>query len=156
MELPTEGTIVSSSYNEEFNVTQWTLSNGAQVASRPTDFQTDRIVLVQLEKGESLGARPRHRVAKTNELAYYGCNGLDGEDIERLMTGVQGRLNFKFFCSQQMRFGFRDDLKHFCNIFGYEHNALNLIRKLERIREWHHTQIGQSFPIHWLCIVTVS
>jgi len=50
-ELPEPGSIVSERTVDTVGVTEWTLSNGARFALKPTDFRDDQILLTALSPG---------------------------------------------------------------------------------------------------------
>ena len=49
--MPKKGSIISSSINEKFGTTEWTLSNGAKVILKPTDFAGDEILMTAYREG---------------------------------------------------------------------------------------------------------
>lgn len=48
---PVAGKIVKSATDEKFGTTEWTLSNGAKVILKPTDFKSDEIIMQAVSKG---------------------------------------------------------------------------------------------------------
>ncbi|MEG1998523.1 MAG: insulinase family protein [Bacteroidales bacterium] len=51
---PISGKIANSKIDKNLGITTWTLSNGAKVILKPTDFKDDEIILTGISKGGSL------------------------------------------------------------------------------------------------------
>ncbi|MEY2935897.1 MAG: hypothetical protein RL033_6646, partial [Pseudomonadota bacterium] len=87
---PTPGKIVKEEQLPEIGVTLWTLSNGARVVLKPTDFQRDQI----LEQSMSFGGNAREpasnfpsvRIAH-EVVAVSGVGQLDRSQLERALNG---------------------------------------------------------------------
>jgi zinc protease len=77
--LPTPGKIVKEEYIEELGVTVWTLSNGARVVLKPTDFKTDQILSQSISMGGSArvlasdfpSARVAHEIVSASGLGAF-------------------------------------------------------------------------------------
>ena len=88
--LPTPGSVVSESTIPEIGVTEWRLSNGARVVLKPTNFQTDQIVLSGMSPGGSSLVPDSMFVNATFATTTAGIGGL-GEfsqnDLRKVLTG---------------------------------------------------------------------
>ncbi len=49
--LPESGSIVEEKIDEELGITRWTLSNGAKVVLKPTDFKNDQVLFSAISPG---------------------------------------------------------------------------------------------------------
>jgi len=90
--LPKPGSIKKETKNEKLGTIEWTLSNGARVIVKPTDFDADSVLL----SGVSPGG-----LATANDAAYpnarwadalAGIGGvaeLDVEDLSKILVGKQ-------------------------------------------------------------------
>jgi zinc protease len=91
-ELPHPGSIVKEQHIDEIDTTVWTLSNGAVVVLKPTDFKDDEI----LEQAISFGGNVRApdsayaSVRFANEIvAAGGLADFDRVSLGKLLTGKQ-------------------------------------------------------------------
>lgn len=88
--LPTPGSIVKEEHIAEIGVTVWTLSNGARVVLKPTDYKQDQV----LEQSISLGGNarvsaadfPSARVAH-EIVAASGLGPLDRQMLGKVLAG---------------------------------------------------------------------
>ena len=55
---PEPGSIIAESFDDETDITKWTLSNGVQVVLKPTDYKNDQILLRGSSPGGSSLSRP--------------------------------------------------------------------------------------------------
>ena len=88
---PKPGTVVKEATNAKAVVTEWTLSNGARVIIRPTDFEADTVIIDGLSPGGTATASaalyPHARFA--DDIARVG--GAGEHDIEGLAKVLAGK-----------------------------------------------------------------
>ena len=89
---PKPGTIVNETKRDPIGVTEWTLSNGARVIVKPTDFEADAIALV----GSSPGGLAKANAAQYPNARYAdtiatigGVAEFDVEELGKLLAGKQ-------------------------------------------------------------------
>lgn len=88
--LPTPGKIVKEAYLDEVGVTVWTLSNGARVVLKPTDFKGDQILAQSISFGGNArvaasdfpSARFAHEI-----VAASGLGALDRQALNQALAG---------------------------------------------------------------------
>jgi zinc protease len=92
--LPRPGKIVKETKVEPIKVTVWTLSNGARVVLKPTDFEADSVSLLGSSPG-GLAAAPDKAFADArfadDVAAIGGAGALDAEDLQKLLAGKHVR-----------------------------------------------------------------
>jgi zinc protease len=89
-QLPTPGTITRETEVPAIGVTEWTLSNGARVIVKPTDFEADQVQLLGSSPGGLAMARDKdyRDAAFAAEIAGVGGVGeLDAEELEKVLAG---------------------------------------------------------------------
>jgi zinc protease len=87
---PAPGRVTASRTIPELGVTVLTLSNGAQVWLKPTDFKADQIVFSSYAKGGLSLATPaefRSTDLATNLVDVSGVNGFNPVELEKLLAG---------------------------------------------------------------------
>lgn len=92
--LPRPGKIVKETKVDAIKTTVWTLSNGARVVVKPTDFEADSVSLVGTSPGGLATANDKlYTDARfADDLAAIGGVGsLDAEDLQKLLTGKHVR-----------------------------------------------------------------
>ena len=89
-QAPKAGSITKESTVDNIGVTEWTLSNGARVILKPTDFEADGVTL----SGDSPGglatataAQFPHARFSDDVAALGGVGDLDDEALDKVMTG---------------------------------------------------------------------
>jgi zinc protease len=90
--LPTPGKIVKTTQHPEVGVTEWTLSNGATVLLKPTDFQADQVLFLGSQRGgASLWSDADYPNAAIGlQLIDAGGVGkFSVTDLQRRLTGKQ-------------------------------------------------------------------
>lgn len=90
---PKAGKIVARNYNALFDATEWTLSNGARVWLKPTDFKDDEILLQAYSQGgtshvEKIDDLPSALLADAIAL-NAGAGKHDALTLSRMMAGKQ-------------------------------------------------------------------
>jgi zinc protease len=88
--LPKAGAIVDTSYDQAINVTTFTLSNGAKVTFKKTDFKNDEIVFEAVSLGGTNLYSDQDFKATTfanGGLAEAGIGGLSKTDLSKMMSG---------------------------------------------------------------------
>jgi zinc protease len=90
--LPAPGAVSAEEYIPELDVTVWTLSNGARVVLKPTDFKADEI----LGRALSFGGNARVPAADFPRVRYaaelVGLSGLGTLDRQGLLQRVTGKV----------------------------------------------------------------
>jgi len=89
-EMPTAGSIKDSKVNEELGITTLTLSNGAKVVFKKTDFKNDEILFsAYSEGGTSLYSDEDYQstVYANAGLSEAGVGGLDKNALNKMMSG---------------------------------------------------------------------
>lgn len=93
--LPTPGTVVSEAFREDLQLTEWTLSNGARVYLRPTDFKADEILLSAWSPGGvSLVADSMYTSASLTSsiVGGSGVGAFNAIDLSKKLTGKVARI----------------------------------------------------------------
>ncbi len=89
-EPPTPGSIVEEIYIESVDLTGWTLSNGARVWLKPTDYKDDEVVFRATSPGGYSLADESEAVLATNATAFVTQGGV-GEfsaiDLQKVLAG---------------------------------------------------------------------
>jgi len=89
-EMPTAGSIKDTKVNEELGITTLTLSNGAKVVFKKTDFKNDEILFSAYSKGgTSLYSDEDYQstVYANAGLSEAGVGGLDKNSLNKMMSG---------------------------------------------------------------------
>lgn len=89
-QLPAPGRVVAEEAIPEVGVTRWTLSNGARVVLKPTDFQEDQVLFAATSPG-GLSLLPDslylHGRAATAAAQLGGVGGLSLTELQRRLAG---------------------------------------------------------------------
>jgi zinc protease len=89
-QLPTPGKITKETKLEAIKVTEWTLSNGARVIVKPTDFEADQVSLAGSSPGGLAMASDKEfgdaRFAD-DIAAVGGVGALDVEELQKVLAG---------------------------------------------------------------------
>lgn len=97
--LPTPGKIVSEKHNDQWNATEFVLSNGVKVIVKPTDFQKDEIIFDATAKG-GLVSIPEEKAASMIFLPYAlrgaGLGDYTNSDLTKYLYGKQVSVNMQF------------------------------------------------------------
>jgi len=91
------GKITAEDKNKKLGTTTLTLSNGAKVTYKKTDFKEDEIVFEAVSFGGTnlIDTETYHKVRwAMNGLSEAGFSGLDKNDISKFMSDKIARLNF--------------------------------------------------------------
>ncbi|MDG1571146.1 insulinase family protein [Robiginitalea sp. M366] len=94
-EEPVPGTIVDTENNPALNTTTYTLSNGAKVTYKKTDFKNDEVLFEAFSPGGSslLSDEVYHAtVFANNGLSEAGIGGLSVTDLSKFMSGKIARV----------------------------------------------------------------
>lgn len=87
---PRKGKIKSSKYNEDIDVTEWTLSNGIKVVFHPTEFKADEILMRGFSKGGYSQVKtadlPSAYLA-TTIVEMSGLGRFNATQLEKALTG---------------------------------------------------------------------
>src|SRR5690606_25648418 len=92
---PKAGTITKETTNDKIGVTEWTLSNGARVIVKPTDFEADNVLLTGFSRGGEAMASNREltSVRWADDVADLGGLGsFDVETLQKVLAGKQVRV----------------------------------------------------------------
>ncbi len=88
--LPKPGSIVKEKKNESLNVTEWTLSNGAHVVLKPTDFKNDEILFSAYSSGgTSISADKDFMSAQyaPTAVSVSGVGEFDAVALQKMLAG---------------------------------------------------------------------
>jgi zinc protease len=89
-QLPSPGTIATTSANEALGITEWRLSNGALVVLKPTTFREDEILFRAVSPGGTSLASDEDFIAADTAASVIAQGGL-GEhglvDLEKVLAG---------------------------------------------------------------------
>ena len=94
--VPAPGRIVAESTTTEIGVTTWTLSNGARVVLKPTDFKADEVMMRGWSPGGSSlvsDADFPSAMLATTVVERGGLGDLDLTSLGKKLTGKQARAN---------------------------------------------------------------
>lgn len=89
-EMPTKGSVKASKTDEELGTTTLTLSNGATVTYKKTDFKNDEILFDAFSYGGTSLYSDEDYIATTNAnggLNEAGINGFDKIELSKMMSG---------------------------------------------------------------------
>ena len=89
-EMPTAGSVTDTKVDDEMGITTLTLSNGAKVVYKKTDFKNDEILFsAYSEGGTSLYSDEDYQntVYANSGLGEAGVGGLDKNDLNKMMSG---------------------------------------------------------------------
>ena len=90
VELPKPGKVVKETVNAKIGVTEWTLSNGATVIVKPTDFEADTVIATAQSPGGEAMAKDKdwtsdHFAGEVAELG--GVGEFDTETLGKMLAG---------------------------------------------------------------------
>ncbi|MBK1877768.1 M16 family metallopeptidase [Pelagicoccus mobilis] len=95
-EMPVPGEIVSETYHEEVDVHDWTLSNGARVIIKSTDFKNDQVLMSAFSEGGSslvLDDEFIPSLTTTMLLGEAGVGPFNTIQLEKKLAGKALRLS---------------------------------------------------------------
>jgi len=87
---PSGGKVVKEKTNKETGTTEWTLSNGAKVVLKPTDFKDDQILFGAFSPGGSSLVADKDFVTCENApdiIDYSGIASFDANTLTKMLTG---------------------------------------------------------------------
>ena len=97
--LPAPGKVVATQELPQWGATEWTLSNGAKVVVKKTDFKADEILL----DAQALGGTSVYPDTYANTLIFlpeglgqYGLGTYTYKDIQKYLQGKQCHVYFQF------------------------------------------------------------
>ncbi|MCH5222253.1 MAG: insulinase family protein [Muribaculaceae bacterium] len=100
--LPAPGSVVATAHNDEWDATEFTLSNGVKVIVKPTDFKANQIVFNAIAKGKA-GASLDPALASAVKLiqgdialgvtSYYDYTN---SDVKKYLQGKQVEVSGNF------------------------------------------------------------
>ncbi|HTR31862.1 MAG TPA: insulinase family protein [Puia sp.] len=94
---PTAGTIVSEQKDDKLGLTTWTLSNGATVRIKPTDFKNDEIVFSAYGPGGTSLSSDADYQSAANAAMLVGAGGAGNYDLNELQKYLAGKqVNLRF------------------------------------------------------------
>ncbi len=97
--LPTPGSIVSETVNDQWGATEWVLSNGAKVLVKPTTFKDDEIRFQAIAKGGTSvfgDEKAASLVFMPYALSQYGLGDYAYADLQKYMAGKQASVSPSF------------------------------------------------------------
>jgi zinc protease len=90
--LPEPGRIVDEQYDEDLELTTWTLSNGVTVLVKPTDFNEDTFQFSSFSPGgSSLGASPQE-ISESLAAFFVDAGGVGEFDAIELQKWLTGKI----------------------------------------------------------------
>ncbi len=87
---PTGGKVIKETTNKETGTTEWTLSNGAKVILKPTDFKDDQILFDAYSPGGTSLVPDKDFVTCENApdiIDYSGIASFDANTVTKMLTG---------------------------------------------------------------------
>lgn len=90
--LPPPGTIIAEKEIKDIGVTEWTLSNGAHVFLKPTDFKNDEILMRAYSPGGTSLASDEDYTAAATAASVVQQGGLGTFDQNSLQKELAGKL----------------------------------------------------------------
>lgn len=98
--LPAPGKVVATTHNDEWDATEYTLSNGVKVIVKPTDFKANQIVVNAIAKGKALAEADPAKAASINYAPYAmsadALNDYSNSDLKKYLQGKQVGYDFSF------------------------------------------------------------
>ncbi len=91
---PTPGSIVSESYHESVDVTDWQLSNGIRVVLKPTDFKKDQVSFSAFSPGGHSLASDEDFVSASSAdsvIAGSGIGDYKSRDLRKKLAGIRAQ-----------------------------------------------------------------
>ena len=95
-QLPSPGSIASTTANEPLGITEWRLSNGVRVVLKPTNFKEDEIVFRAVSPGGTSLAPDRDFIAADTAdavIAQGGLGNLRSLDLNKYLAGRSVSVN---------------------------------------------------------------
>lgn len=97
--LPAPGTIVKEQQLSQWGATEWTLSNGAKVIVKPTNYKDNEILFSALALNGTADV-PNASLSSIkymgDALERYGLGTYSNSDLQKYMAGKQAMLNIGF------------------------------------------------------------
>jgi len=94
--IPVAGSIIKETKNEQFDATEWTLSNGVKVVFKTTDFKDDEIIMSAFSFGGislyNIEDIPSAGFA-SSMIGQYGLGDFSSIDLKKILTGKVVRVN---------------------------------------------------------------
>ena len=90
--MPKPGSILKEKKNELLNVTEWTLSNGAHVVLKPTDFKNDEILFSAYSSGGTSISADQDFMSAQYAPAAVSVSGVGGFDAVALQKMLAGKI----------------------------------------------------------------
>lgn len=97
--MPKAGKIVKETQNKQFGTIDWTLSNGAKVMVKKTDFKDDQILLDATAVGGTSiygDDQADNLIFMPVVLSQYGLGDYTYTDLQKYMAGKQASIGFDF------------------------------------------------------------
>ncbi|MDX2092574.1 MAG: insulinase family protein [Kofleriaceae bacterium] len=89
-QAPKAGTVTKETQIPEIGVTEWTLSNGAKVVLKPTDFEADRVHVSGDSPGGLALAKDYPNARFADDIASIGgVATFDDEELDKMLAGKQ-------------------------------------------------------------------
>ena len=102
--LPTPGKIVKEKKIDAIGVTEWTLSNGAKVIVKPTDFEKDTVLLGAVSPGgtATVGDKDFENARFASTVAQIGGAGdNDADTVTKILAGKQVSVSLQMSETQE-------------------------------------------------------
>lgn len=99
---PESGKVVDVKLDEQIDLTEWVLSNGAKVYLKPTNFKNDEIIISAFSKGGTSLYNDEDYFSASNASRLINSSGLgqlNNVEIQKFMTGK--RVNISPYISER-------------------------------------------------------
>jgi zinc protease len=91
-EIPEAGKIAETKVLEEYGITEWTLSNGARVILKPTDFKEDEIVFQAMSHGGTSLASDEEFIPARTASQVISAGGVGEFSAIQLQKKLSGKV----------------------------------------------------------------
>lgn len=96
--LPAKGSVVSTSHLDEWDATEYTLSNGVKVVVKPTEFKANEIIFTANALGNGTATLDSSIAASVKSApigaSVYGLNDYTNSDLRKYLAGKQLSCDF--------------------------------------------------------------
>lgn len=119
----TSGKVVSEKKLSKIDAVEWTLSNGAKVVIKPTDFKNDEILFEAYSFGGSSLSKDEDYISANYSANLFNQSGIstfDQNQLEKMLAGKKVRVNSTIMSNEQRVSGSStpDDLETFMQLIN--------------------------------------
>ncbi len=98
--LPTPGKVTATKHLDEWDATEYTLSNGVKVIVKPTNFKNNEVRFEAIAKGKGVASLDQSLKSDilTAEMALesYGIHNYTNSDIQKYLQGKKVKTTFSY------------------------------------------------------------